>query len=98
MTEKIIHQSDIVARLGKILNNLPLEDIRLGVNCILTRLSEALCEGQMIAIRGFGTFTCEEKPERSFYHPQLGVNKTLKARSVARFKAGKILQKRLNPD
>jgi nucleoid DNA-binding protein len=96
MTEKIIHQSDIVARLGKTLNNLPLEDIRLGVHCILTRMTQALCDQQMISIRGFGTFTCEEKPERTFYHPILKVNKTLKARAVARFKAGKILQKRLN--
>lgn len=96
MTKKIIHQSDIVARLGKTLNNLPLEDIRLGVHHILTRMGEALYNKQTISIRGFGTFNCKEKPERTFYHPLLKENKTLKARAVARFKAGKILQKCLN--
>jgi nucleoid DNA-binding protein len=98
MTEKIIHQSDIVIRLGKTLNNLPIEDIRLGVHHILTKMSEALCDKKTISIRGLGTFTCTEKPARTFYHPLLKENKTLKARAVARFKAGKILQKRLNEE
>lgn len=98
MTEKIIHQSDIIARLGEKLNNTPLEDIRLGVNCIIARLQEALREKQTIAIRGFGTFNTMEHPERTFYNPLEGVNKTVKARAVARFKAGKMLQKCLNSD
>jgi nucleoid DNA-binding protein len=96
MTEKIIQQSEIVNRLGQKLNNLPLEDIRLGVICLLTRMKEALTKKQTISIRGFGTFTNEEMPERTFYHPKLKVKKILKARAVARFKAGKILQDAMN--
>ena len=96
IAEKIIHQADIVTRLGTTLNNLPLEDIRLGVHHILSKMSEALCDKQTISIRGFGTFTCEEKPKRTFYHPLLKENKTLPARAVARFKAGKILSQCLN--
>ena len=98
-TEKtipIIHQSDIIARLGEKLNNLPLEDIRLGVHHIFARMREALCDKQTISIRGFGTFTCQKQPERTFYDPRDGINKTLGARDVAKFKAGKMLQEKLS--
>ena len=98
MTEKTIHQSDIIARLGEKLNNLPLHTIREGVHHLIAHMSEALCDNQTISIRGFGTFTSQQHPERTFYNPLEGVNKTVKARSVARFKAGKILQKCLNSD
>ncbi len=96
ITHPIIHQSDIVDRLGEKLNNLPLEDIRQGVHCIIHCLQDALLNNQTIAIRGFGTFTCKQYPERTFYHPKKGVHKTLKPRSVARFKMGKMLQQQLN--
>lgn len=96
MTSNIIHKSDIVSRLGKKLNNIPLDDVNSGVNLILKCMRQALCNNRIIAIRGLGTFRLHHYPERALYHPQKETQERLEARKVPRFKAGQVLSSKLS--
>ncbi len=91
----IIQKSDIIARLGKKMMDIPLEDIKTGVNLLLSHMREALCEKRTIAIRGFGTFKLQHHDARPLYNPKKNVMENIAARDVPRFKPALSVAKRL---
>lgn len=57
-----------------------------------TAITEALCNGEDVAIPGFGTFTVKERAAREGRNPSTGETVMLEARKAPAFKPGKTLK------
>ena len=58
-------------------------------------VTKSLKGGGKVTLVGFGTFTVSKRKARKGRNPQTGAEITIKARKVARFKAGKELAAKL---
>ena len=58
-------------------------------------VTRSLKGGGKVTLVGFGTFTVSKRKARKGRNPQTGEEITIKARKVARFKAGKELASKL---
>jgi DNA-binding protein HU-beta len=58
-------------------------------------VTKALKAGDKVTLVGFGTFTVSKRNARTGRNPQTGETIKIKAKKVARFKAGKELSARL---
>ena len=56
----------------------------------------SLKKNQRVTLVGFGTFGVSKRKARTGRNPQTGASIKIKAKNVARFKAGKQLEKKLN--
>ena len=70
------------------------EVIDLLLQCII----EALEEGDKVELRGFGSFRRRDRRPRQGRNPKTGEAAEVSAQTVPFFKAGKMLQARLNPE
>ena len=57
------------------------------VSAILGRIYERLSLRDRVAIQGFGTFVFRENRRARMYDPRLGVSRTIKGRTLLRFRA-----------
>ncbi len=66
------------------------------VNCVFDSMTDALCEGEGIEIRGFGSFTV--RPYRSYdgRNPRTGEPVPVPAKRLPFFKVGKELRELVN--
>lgn len=71
-------------------------DVELVVNTILQSMIDALCEGQRIEIRGFGTFVPKLRRARSARNPRTGTEVKVPEKYVPFFSVGKELRERIN--
>lgn len=58
-------------------------------------VTKTLKRGEKVTLVGFGTFTVSKRQARNGRNPQTGEVIKIKARKVARFKAGKELAERI---
>lgn len=72
---------------------------RAEVNAVLDSFVDAvtstLREGGKVTLVGFGTFSVSKRIERNGRNPQTGQSIKIKAKRVAKFKAGKELSARI---
>lgn len=59
---------------------------------VLDFIQESLEDGDTVQLTGFGTFSVKEKPERKGRNPSTGEEITIPAKTVVRFKPGKLLK------
>ena len=85
-------KSELIQQIAGKMMNLPEKTVEQAVNCILTRMSQALAEEQRIEIRDFGVFTIRQMPERCAYNPKTGVKVTVATKSKVHFKPGRALK------
>ncbi len=55
------------------------------VEAVLSRIAEALANGEKVDLRGFGSFQVSEKKERPGRNPRTGESLTIAAKKVAVF-------------
>ena len=72
--------------------NLTKKDAEAAVNSALNAITNALKEGDKVALVGFGTFEVRERPARKGRNPQTGEEITIEASKLPAFKAGKALK------
>ena len=70
-------------------------DARKAVDAFIKTVGEQLKQGEKIALVGFGTFSVSKRAARNGRNPQTGAVIKIKARKVAKFKAGKELSAKL---
>lgn len=63
---------------------------------MIESIYEVLSSGDSVALVGFGTFSVAERAERTGRNPQTGKAMKIKAKTVAKFKAGKALADAVN--
>ncbi len=66
------------------------------VESLIEGITSSLKKGQRLSLVGFGTFSVSKRKARTGRNPQTGETITIKAKRIARFKAGKQLEKALN--
>ena len=66
------------------------------VEAILESMTEALCRGERIEIRGFGSFCVKHYEGYRGTNPSTGQSIAVKPKNAIRFRAGKELLERLN--
>ena len=66
------------------------------VSAVLASITDALAEGEKVALVGFGTFEVAERAAREGRNPRTGETMTIAASKAPKFKAGKALKDSLN--
>ncbi|MDB4533344.1 HU family DNA-binding protein [Vicingaceae bacterium] len=61
------------------------------LNAFVTNVTGSLKKGDAVQLIGFGTFSISARAARSGRNPQTGATIQIKAKKVAKFKAGKAL-------
>jgi integration host factor subunit beta len=68
----MIKRSELTARIGNKFPQLPEEDVRMVVQCILDGISNALAKGRRVEVRGFGALTVRTRAPRLAHNPKSG--------------------------
>ncbi len=66
------------------------------LNGLLETITDALSSGDKVTLVGFGTFSVTKRSARKGRNPQTGKEIQIKAKKVARFKAGSKLADAVN--
>jgi integration host factor subunit beta len=73
-------------------------DAEVIVNAVFESMTEALCSGERIEIRGFGSFVVKHRRSREGRNPKTGEIVAVAAKRVPFFKVGKELKQRVDGD
>lgn len=93
---KSVTKSELIESLALKQSLLAHKDVELAVKALLDRMSETLCEGERIEIRGFGSFSLHYRPARMGRNPKTGETVSLPGKYVPHFKPGKVLREQVN--
>lgn len=88
-------RSELIARLAARFPALVPKDAEVAVSTLLDAMADALCHGQRIEIRGFGSFALNYRPPRTGRNPKTGEKVSVPAKYNPHFKAGKELRERV---
>jgi len=66
------------------------------LDSVITGVSGTLSKGGKVTLVGFGTFSITKRAARKGRNPQTGKEINIKAKKVAKFKAGTELAKKVN--
>jgi integration host factor subunit beta len=89
-------KSELISRLAERFPQLVTRDADDAVKVILDTMTEALCHGTRIEIRGFGSFALNYRPPRIGRNPKSGEKVQVPAKYVPHFRAGKDLRGRVD--
>ncbi|BAO81279.1 bacterial nucleoid DNA-binding protein [Serpentinimonas raichei] len=89
-------RSDLVQALAERFGQLGQRDAELAVKTILSAIAQALVKGQRVEVRGFGSFTLNERAARMGRNPRSGASVAIEAKRVPHFKPGKALREQVD--
>lgn len=89
-------RSDLVESLAAQFAQLGQRDAELAVKAILEAMSDALIQGQRIEIRGFGSFSVNNRLPRIGRNPRSGESVVIPEKRVPHFKPGKALREQVD--
>jgi DNA-binding protein HU-beta len=76
--------------------NLSKTDAKRALEALTSNVTDSLKKGDKVALIGFGTFSISERSARTGRNPQTGATIQIKAKKVAKFKAGASLSEAVN--
>ena len=71
---------------------LSKKDAEAAVNAVLASITDALAEGEKVALVGFGTFEVKTRAARTGLNPRTKTPVQIAATKIPAFKAGKALK------
>ena len=77
-------------------SGLSKADAKRALEAFVSTTTNALKAGDKVALVGFGSFSTSQRSERKGRNPQTGVEITIAAKKVVKFKAGAELAGSLN--
>ena len=86
----------LITKLAADYPGLPYRDVEKVLASVIGEIAGALERGDRIEIRGFGVFTPKKRRGRLGRDPSTGGKVVVHEKTAALFKAGKVLQGRLN--
>ena len=89
-----MNKSDLIGRMASDAG-ITKAQAASALNSFTTATAEALKKGDKVTLVGFGTFSVSKRAARTGRNPQTGATIKIKAKKVARFKAGKELSGKL---
>jgi integration host factor subunit beta len=87
---------DLIEGVVKLYPQLSRRDAEVMVNTVFDSMMEALCRGDRIEIRSFGSFVVKQRQAREGRNPKTGTIVRVGAKRVPFFKVGKELRRRVN--
>ncbi|WP_420547747.1 integration host factor subunit beta [Curvivirga sp.] len=91
-------RSELIARIAQQNPHLYHRDVERIVTTIFDEITDALCQGDRVELRGFGAFSVKHREARVGRNPRTGESVSVDAKAVPFFKTGKLLRERLNGD
>ncbi|PZR93530.1 MAG: integration host factor subunit beta [Stutzerimonas stutzeri] len=88
-------KSELVQRLAEQHPHLYQRDVETIVSTILEEVTKALCRGDRVELRGFGSFDRKARKARVARDPRTGKMVEVEGKFVPSFKTGKDLRERL---
>ena len=89
-------KSELIQRIASRNPHLYHRDIEKVVSAIFDEMVEALCRGDRVELRGFGSFSAKLRGARTGRNPKTGAAVAVGKRALPFFKAGKEMRARLN--
>ena len=90
-----MNKSELVAAIATSAD-ITKADAERALNGTLEAITDALSKGDKVALIGFGTFSTTKRAARDGRNPQTGKTMKIKAKTVAKFKAGAKLADAVN--
>ena len=90
-----MNRSELVAAIATSAD-ITKADAERALNGTLEAITDALSKGDKVALIGFGTFSTTKRAARDGRNPQTGKTMKIKAKTVAKFKAGAKLAAAVN--
>ena len=91
-----MNRSDLVGKLAERFTQLHLRDAQAGVDVIVNAITVALAKGVRVEVRGFGSFTSNQRVPRIARNPKTGERVEVPGKRIARFKQGSELKAGVN--
>lgn len=89
-------RSELVAKLAEKYPHLFQKDAERVVATVFDEISEALCQGNRVELRGFGAFAIKVREPRTARNPRTGESVKVDSKYNPYFRAGKELRDKLN--
>jgi len=89
-------KSELIHKLCNLHPNMIKKDIEKILDIIFVEITEALCRGENIEIRGFGTYKIVKRRARQGRNPKNSEIVQIPAKKAIKWKMSKILYNRLN--
>ena len=89
-------RSELVQQLADKFPQLTAKDIDMAVRTIIDSVTRTLAKGGRVEIRGFGSFSLNYRPPRTWRNPKTGASVMVPAKYIPHFKAGKELRERVD--
>ena len=93
-TKKIVNKKELIDIVAKRSGMTKTETESL-VTIALETIVEFVAKGERVTLVGFGTFSVSKRAARNGRNPQTGAVIKIKAKKVAKFKAGKELASKM---
>lgn len=90
-----MNKSELVSAIAE-KSGLTKADAAKALDATVSSVTEALGNGDAVAIIGFGTFKVGERAARTGRNPQTGAEMQIPAAKVPKFTAGKSLKEAVN--
>jgi integration host factor beta subunit len=87
---------DLIDEIVKLYPSYSRRDAEVIVNAVFESMTDALCSGERIEIRGFGSFVVKQRRAREGRNPKTGEIVAVAAKRVPFFKVGKELKQRVD--
>lgn len=91
-----VNRSELIVRLSEKYPQLSASDVDMTVRVILDALAGSLGQGNRIEIRGFGSFSLNQREALVGRNPKTGEPVPVEPKVVLHFKAGKELKERVD--
>ena len=91
-------RSELIAKLTEEADGLTAAEVQSIVDVILSSIGKQLADGGRVELRGFGTFSTRDRPERTGRNPRTGAPVSVDAKRLPHFKPGKELRQSLMSD
>ena len=89
-----MNKAELVAKISED-SKVPKIQVNAVLDSFVDTVTQTLKEGGKVTLVGFGTFSLSSRVERNGRNPQTGESIKIKAKKVAKFKAGKELSARI---
>ncbi len=89
---RVLHEADVLNTVSQAVQGTTKKQIRAVLKATFQALAEALARGESVAYTGFGKFYPTTLKARTGRDPRTGEAIRLPARTVPRFRPGKVLK------
>ena len=93
-----MNRNDLIQEIHERNPELLPNEVKRLVNAIFDEITQTLCDGNRMEIRGFGVFSARQRREKMGRNPRTGESVHVEAKSVPFFKSGKLIRDRLNAE